>query len=83
MHAPTSVHWSAAKRMLHYLKSSVDHGLFYQKGPIQLTAYSNSDWAGDPDDRHSTTGFAVFLGHNLISWSAKKQPIVSRSSTKA
>jgi len=81
--SPTSAHWSAAKRVIRYLKSSVDHGLHYTRGPLHLTAYYDSDWAGNPDDRHSTTGFAIFLGCNLVSWSAKKQPIVSRSSTKA
>jgi hypothetical protein len=83
MHAPTSTHWSASKRVLRYLKSSVDHGLHYTKGPLHLSAYCDSDWVGDPDDRRSTSGFAVFLGRNLVSWSAKKQPIVSRSSTEA
>jgi len=50
---------------------------------ISSSAYCDSDWAGDPDDRRSTSVFAVFLGRNLVSWSAKKQPIVSRSSTEA
>jgi hypothetical protein len=83
MHAPTSAHFTAAKRVLRYIKGLVDHGLQYSKGPITITAYCNSDWAGNPDDRKSTTGFGIFLGPNLISWTAKKQHIVSRSSTKA
>jgi hypothetical protein len=54
-----------------------------QQWPITITAYCDSDWAGNPDDRRSTTGFGIFLGPNLISWTAKKQHIVSRSSTEA
>jgi hypothetical protein len=83
MHNPTAVHWSAVKRVLRFLKNTVDHGLFYSKTTLQLNAFCDSDWAGCPDDRRSTSGFAVFLGDCLVSWSAKKQPVVSRSSTEA
>jgi hypothetical protein len=61
----------------------LDHGLFYTPGPISLSAFSDADWAGDPNDRRSTSGLLVFLGHNPITWSAKKQLTVSRSSTEA
>ena len=78
-----SIHLSATKRVFQYLKSFVDHGLFFFKGPLHLTAYCDSDWARSPDDHRSTSGFAIFLGSNLISWSAKKQVIVSCSSPEA
>jgi hypothetical protein len=82
IHAPTSSHWSAAKRILRYLKGTIDHGLAYIKGNLNLMAYCDSDWDGSPDDWRSTLGLGVFLGNCLVSWSAKKQAAVARSSTE-
>jgi histone deacetylase 1/2 len=48
-----------------------------------VSAFSDADWAGCPDDRRSTGGFAVYVGSNLVSWHAKKQATVLRSSTEA
>jgi hypothetical protein len=50
---------------------------------LLVSVFSDLDWAGDVDDRHCTRGFAMFLGSNLVSWSAPKQSMVSRSSTEA
>ena len=50
---------------------------------MDLTAYSDADWAGCPDTRRSTSGYCVYLGPSLISWSSKRQPVVSRSSAEA
>ena len=83
MNAPTDIHLIAAKRILRYLRGALDHGLHYTPGPTTLSAFTDVDWAGDPNDRRSTSGLLVFLGHNPITWSAKKQLIVSRSSTEA
>ena len=83
MSKPTSDHLEAAKRVLRYLRGTSHHGICFSPGPLTLTTFSDADWAGDPTDRRSTTGLLVFLGHNLISWSAKKQQTVSRSSTEA
>ncbi|KAJ4767348.1 polyprotein [Rhynchospora pubera] len=84
MHNPTTTHWSAVKRILRYLRGTIDHGLLFKaSNSLNLHAYSDSDWAGCPDDRRSTSAFCVYLGNNIISWSSKKQPTVAKSSTEA
>ena len=82
MSKPTSDHLEVAKRVLRYLRGTLLHGICFSPSPLTLTAFSNADWAGDPTDRHSTTSLLVFLGPYLISWFAKKQQTVSRSSTE-
>jgi hypothetical protein len=81
MHNPSTLHWTVAKRVLCYLKGTIDHGLRYTKGPLILQAFCDSDWAGNLDDCRSTTGIGILLGSSLISWTAKKQSVVARSST--
>jgi len=77
------VHWSVVKRILRYVKGIVNLGLQIRRSRSMLvSSFSDADWAGCVDDRRSTGGFAVFLGENLVSWTARKQPTVSRSSTE-
>uniref|UniRef100_A0A2N9J6E2 Integrase catalytic domain-containing protein n=1 Tax=Fagus sylvatica TaxID=28930 RepID=A0A2N9J6E2_FAGSY len=83
MSTPTSTHLTAAKRILRYIKGTLHHGIAFTPGSLSLSVYSDADWAGDPDDRRSTSGMLIYLGSNPITWSAKKQPTVSRSSTES
>jgi hypothetical protein len=73
MHHPTIPQWNAAKKVLRYLCGTLHHGIQVTRNLTnQIHAFSDSDWAGDFDDRRSTSGFCVYLGNNLISWCAKK-----------
>jgi histone deacetylase 1/2 len=84
MHAPRDTHWTLVKRILRYLQGTLEHGIsITASSPSQLTAYSDADWAGCPDTRRSTSGYCVFLGDSLVSWSSKRQTTVSRSSAEA
>ncbi|CAL9022395.1 unnamed protein product, partial [Prunus brigantina] len=80
---PTTTHLIAVKRILRYIQGTLDYGIQFTSGFLELQAYTDADWAGDPNDRRSTSGYVVFLGRNPISWGAKKQTTVSRSSTEA
>jgi hypothetical protein len=78
------VHWEAAKRILRYVKSTIDTSLrFHRLSLLDISIFTDADWAECVDDRHSTGGYTVFVDSNLVSWSSKKQPTVSRSSIKA
>ncbi|KAM2669002.1 hypothetical protein EV2_020527 [Malus domestica] len=83
MHSPLATHFAAVKRILRYLKGTMTAGLSFKSRSSLLNAYTYADWAGDPNDRRSTTGFVIFLGDTPISWSSKKQYTVSRSSIEA
>ncbi|GJY45819.1 reverse transcriptase domain-containing protein [Tanacetum coccineum] len=84
MHYPREPHYSALKRILHYVCGTLDYGLqLFSSTTSDLVAYSDADWAGCPTTRRLTSGYCVFLGNNLLSWSSKRQPTLSRSSAEA
>ncbi|XP_065629804.1 uncharacterized mitochondrial protein AtMg00810-like [Quercus suber] len=66
--APRSTHYAAVLRILRYLKCTIFHSLFYfAQSPLILRPFSDANWAGDPNDHKSTTGYCFLLG-SLISW---------------
>jgi hypothetical protein len=73
MHDPGEPHLAALKRIFRYVRGTLHLGLQLRpSSQAKLFAYSDADWAGCPDTRRSTSGFAVFLGDNLISWSSRR-----------
>lgn len=84
METPSQDHLQAAKRILRYVKGTQSHGLFYTSAKTcNLVGYSDSDWAGDVEDRKSTSGFVFHMGSSVVSWSSKKQQVVALSTTEA
>lgn len=84
MHAPTTSDFNILKRILRYVKGTLNMGITFNKNTdFRLRAYSDSDYAGCKTTRRLTGGFCTFLGNNIISWSSMKQPTVSKSSTEA
>jgi hypothetical protein len=89
MSAPTDVHWTAVKRVLRYLRGTLDVGIQYggrgeaPERQLVLRGYADADWAGNPDTRRSTTGHVFVLNGGPISWCSKQQPTVAQSSSEA
>ncbi|GJW96259.1 ribonuclease H-like domain-containing protein [Tanacetum coccineum] len=74
MHDPREPHLAALKRILCYIRGTLEFVLqLYASSESSLVAYSDADWAGCPTTHRSTSGYYVFLGHNNLSWSFKRQ----------
>lgn len=80
---PGMGHWIAAKRVLRYLKGTMDYGPTYSKESKKLIGFADADWGGDLDERKSTSGYVFMMGGAPISWASRKQESVSLSTTEA
>ncbi|XP_017416637.1 uncharacterized mitochondrial protein AtMg00810-like [Vigna angularis] len=84
LQAPINDPFQAVKRILRYVKGTMSYGLSFTRGAsFNVLGYSDTDWARCIETRRSTYGYSIFLGGNLVSWSAKKQPTVARSSCES
>ena len=81
-------HWIAVKRVFRYLRGTSDYGLCYQGRPelermLDIRGFFDADWAGDLDQRRSTSGYVFSLFGGAISWMSKIQFVVALSTTEA
>ncbi|KAL4378772.1 hypothetical protein GQ457_02G020410 [Hibiscus cannabinus] len=85
MHEPCEGHLAATKRILRYLNGTLHFGLVFRRSEpsSSLVAFADADWGSCPDDRRSTSGSCVYLGNSLVTWSSRKQKVVSRSTMEA
>ncbi|XP_015167265.1 uncharacterized mitochondrial protein AtMg00810-like [Solanum tuberosum] len=83
MACPTQLHFAAAKRVLRYLKGTVNYGVFYKRGAAsELVGFTDSDYASDMEDSKSTSGYVFMMSGGVVAWSSRKQPIVTLSTTE-
>ena len=85
LHKYSANEWTLVKHVLRYLKNTIDHGIHITKTgkPFELIGYSDADFAGDPNDSKSTSGYIFLLNGTPISWKSKKQSLVTLSSAES
>ncbi|KAJ0440582.1 putative RNA-directed DNA polymerase [Helianthus annuus] len=84
MHQPQKEHMEAVMRIVQYLKGTPGRGIVFKKGEhLNVEAFTDADWASNPNGRRSTSGFFTLLGGNLVTWRSKKQKVVSLSSAES
>ena len=84
MHQPQIQHMTAVMRILRYLKGTSSRGILFRRNDhSDVLAYTDANWAGDRDDRRSTSGYFILVGGNLVTWRSKKQKVVALSNAEA
>ena len=88
MSNPGKEHWTIVKRVFRYLRGTSDYGLCYQGRPglermLDIRGFVDADWAGDLDQRRSTSGYVFSLFGGAVSWMSKRQSVVALSTTEA
>lgn len=87
MERPNTSHYAVAKKILRYIKGTLDFGLLFpselQTENLEMVGFTDSDWCGDHDNRRSTARYIFQYGNGSISWCCKKQNVVALSSCEA
>jgi len=83
MQSPSQIHFVATKRVLRYLKGTLEFGMHFVKSSfVKLIGFSNSDWAGSDEEMMSTSGYCFAIGGSIFCWNSKKQSMVVHSTAE-
>ena len=81
---PKESHMTALKRIIKYVETTAEFGVWYSKDTSDVLAgHFDADWAGNANDRKSTSGGCFYVRNNIVSWMSKKQNSISLSTAKA
>ncbi|CAM8940369.1 unnamed protein product [Rhodiola kirilowii] len=80
---PSNLHWEAIRRVLKYLKGTMNYGLVYAGFPSVLVGYIDASWITNLEDHSSTSGWVFLLGGGAISWASKKQTCITSSTMES
>ena len=79
MHCASKIHFQAEKRILRYVKGTIDFGIRFQhEQKFSLQGYSDSDWDGCVDDMKGTSGYCFSFGYGIFSWCSRNQEIIAQ-----
>ncbi|KAH9150574.1 hypothetical protein LEN26_004051 [Aphanomyces euteiches] len=83
LNRPGKKHFGEMKRIMRYVAGTMNYGLLYRGSELDLCGYTDSDYAANPDNRRSVSGYCTFVGKCLVSWASQTQRIVAQSTTEA
>ena len=84
MQQPTTTHWLSVKRILRYLRGTMQDGLLLSPSSnLTIEGFTDVDWDAHLDDRRNSSEYLVYLGGNLVSWSSTKQKVMSHNSAES
>lgn len=81
--SPKLAHWNAIKRIIKYIKGTMSKGIVFSESKLSLITYSDADFAADPDERKSTSGYVILMNGGPLCWKSQKQSIIAQSTTEA
>ena len=76
-------HWTAARRVLKYLRGTINYGLCFSGFPSVLERFSDANWISDSNEKKSTNGYVFIIGGSAVSWKSAKKTCITRSTMEA